>query len=91
MEGDDDCALLGEGDCTRAGAASEVEHALAAQVAEEAQFLIRRGLVHAAIIARGRGRYGELLSVRTYSPFANRSTISRASSSWYCTAGDFMK
>jgi enolase len=75
-----DRALVCEPDRGGTGPAPEVEHPLAPQITEQAQ------LAFGGIVA-----VHDLIIARCYSPAANLSTISRASSSWYCTAGDFMK
>ncbi len=97
---------LRERDGRLAAAAAEVEDPLALDLADQAQLALGRSVgpvegdvggvvgevtcsdavpdldVHRWIIAR---------NVASYPPLANRSTNSRASSSWYCSAGDFMK
>ena len=57
VERDDHRALVGEGDRRRAGAAAQVEHALAAEVAEQLELAIGESVVvHGPIIARRAAR-----------------------------------
>ena len=80
VERDHDRTLVRERDRGGTGPAPEVEHPLAPQITEQAQ------LAFGGVVA-----VHDLIIARCYSPAANFSTIWRASSSWYCTGGDFMK
>src|SRR5262249_22008253 len=79
---DDHRAVARERDGGVAVAAPQVEDTLPRDVADELEVVLR-GPVGAV------QQVGHCQALS--SPRMNDSTISRASSSWYCTAGDFMK